>query len=62
MSESSSQRSKSNLAMLLGSWDWNITPRSTLSVGGRLQRQTGSGTAVEFDEVAAFVSADHRFD
>jgi hypothetical protein len=48
--------------MLLGSWDWNITPRSTLSVGGRLQRQTGSGTAVEFDEVAAFVSADHRFD
>jgi uncharacterized protein (PEP-CTERM system associated) len=61
-SSSVARASTSDLTSLIASWDWRITPRSTLSVGGRLQRQTGTGTTVGYDEAAVFVSANHRFE
>lgn len=61
-STSDARASSSDLTSLIASWDWRITPRSTLSVGGRVQRQTGTGTTVGYDEAAVFVSANHRFE
>jgi uncharacterized protein (PEP-CTERM system associated) len=61
-SSSDARASSADLTSLIASWDWRITPRSSLSVGGRVQRQTGTGTTVGYDEAAVFVSANHRFE
>lgn len=57
----SPQVSHANLTSLITTYDWRITPRSTLTVGGRLQHQDGSGTTVSYNEAAAFVAIDYRF-
>ena len=62
-SESASANVESTRNSLIGSWDWRLSPRWVVSIGARVQRQTGSGTGVvEFDEVAGFLAADYRLD
>jgi uncharacterized protein (PEP-CTERM system associated) len=58
--ESSANASEAQLGSLIASWDRRMTPRWTLSIGGRLQKQTGSGVTVEYDEAAIFVATDYR--
>lgn len=59
-SSSDSRASTSDLTAFVASWDWRFTPRSTFSVGGRLQRQTGTGTTADYNEAAVFVAANYR--
>lgn len=58
--DSSANASEARLTSLIGSWDRRMTPRWTLSVGGRLQKQTGTGVTVEYDEAAIFLATDYR--
>jgi uncharacterized protein (PEP-CTERM system associated) len=60
LTESSANASEARLSSLIGSWDRRMTPRWTLSVGGRLQKQTGTGVTVEYDEAAIFLATDYR--
>ncbi len=52
---------RSTLDTLSLSWDHRIGPRTTGLVGGRLQRQNGTGGAVSYDEAAVFAWIDYRF-
>lgn len=60
-SDSSSFNSFARLNQLLASWDYRFTPRAVWSIGGRLQRQRGTGTTVQYDEAAVFTYVDFRF-
>lgn len=52
---------EADLTGLWASFDRRITPRSIASLGGRVQRQRGSGGAASFDEAAVFATVDYRF-
>ena len=61
VSDSNSRNQHANLTSLVGTYDWRVTPRATVSFGARAQTQSGSGTSVDYNEFAVFVSADYRF-
>jgi len=58
--ESSASASEAHLQSIVASWDRRMTSKWTLSLGGRLQKQTGTGATVEYDEAAVFVATDYR--
>jgi len=60
-SDSRSANSFAILNQVLASWDYRFTPRAVWSIGARLQRQSGTGTTVEYDEAAVFTYVDFRF-
>jgi uncharacterized protein (PEP-CTERM system associated) len=60
-SDSSSANSFAILNQVLASWDYRFTPRAVWSIGARLQRQSGTGTTVQYDETAVFTYVDFRF-
>ena len=60
-SDSNSANSFARLNQLLASWDYRFTPRAVWSIGARLQRQSGTGTTVQYDEAAVFTYVDFRF-
>jgi len=61
LTDSSTSASEAKLWTLIGSWDLKLTPRWTGSAGARLQRQTGTGLTVQYDEAALFLATDYRF-
>ena len=61
LTDSDFNASEARLWTMIGSWDVRLRPRWTGSVGARLQKQTGSGVTVQYDEAAVFVATDYRF-
>jgi len=61
LTDSDSNASEARLSTLIGSWDVRLRPRWIGSLGARLQKQTGSGVTVQFDEAALFIATDYRF-
>lgn len=61
LTESAASASQARLWSLIGSWDVRLTPRWTGSAGARLQKQTGTGLTVQYDEAALFLATDYRF-
>ena len=61
LTDSAASASEAKLWTLIGSWDLKLTPRWIGSAGARLQKQTGTGLTVSFDEAALFLATDYRF-
>ncbi len=60
-SDSDLNDAHARLTTLTGSWDTRLTPRWSLSLGARTQRQTARGNAVAYDEAAVFATTHIRF-
>jgi uncharacterized protein (PEP-CTERM system associated) len=60
-SDSDLNDAHARLTTLTGSWDTRLTPRWSLSLGARAQRQTARGNAVAYDEAAVFATTHIRF-
>jgi uncharacterized protein (PEP-CTERM system associated) len=61
VSDSNLSDSQATLSTVGAFWDYRLSARSTTSLGGRVQRQRGTGITVEYDEAAVIASIDYRF-